>query len=482
MQPVHRSCCNSKSGKITKENCCFDCIHCYTYQLLERIHPSKSSQKRRLDIFEKIENIFKKHEIKCYLFGSVGLKTYLPDGDIDIALDLGDKNPSIVCKILEQEMKEHNIEEITFINAEVKLVKCKFEGMSIDMTINQIGGVITLQFLNEVDKIFGHDHLLKKCLILLKAWSYYEAHILGGHIGMLSTYSITTMLINIMNFKDIINLNPIEILNYFFEYYRNFDFSKPIQIETTNESIITDEFLNKWRLISEDAPFFKQKYLNIIDPLRPKNNIGKSVSNFHFHRIKQTFKKGNEDLNNILNEKDISNLLSHFFKNTWEQYKGDYHLYTSKITSPRELIHLESDLKFSKIKSNQVTGIGSGSIGSTNTMNNIMGSPIVNPIMNNKTKINSTNNTIINTTTLENALKNLKIENDKFKNKKYNGTKVHNGPSTNTINNTTNNHSTKKERNFKKKSLKSFEKLENSNHQNLNKTQIIVNEKSKEEK
>jgi len=51
------------------------------------------------------------------------------------------------------------------------------------MTINQIGGVVTLQFLNEIDNIFGHDHLFKKCLILLKAWSYYEAHILGGHSG-----------------------------------------------------------------------------------------------------------------------------------------------------------------------------------------------------------------------------------------------------------------------------------------------------------
>ena len=168
---------------------------------------------------------------------------------------------------------------------------------------------------------------------------------------MLSTYSITTMLINVMNLKEEnINLSPIEILNFFFEYYCSFDFSKPIQIETTNNSIIKEEFLKKWRLISEDAPFFKQKYLNIIDPLRPKNNIGKCVSNFNFHRIRQTFKKGFEDLRNILNEnEDISSLLSKFFKNTWEQYKGDYHLYTSKITSPRELIHLESDLKFSKI-------------------------------------------------------------------------------------------------------------------------------------
>jgi len=64
LQPIHRSCCNSKTGKITKQKACFDCIHCYTYQLLERIHPSKSSQKRRLDIFEIIEKIFKKHGIK----------------------------------------------------------------------------------------------------------------------------------------------------------------------------------------------------------------------------------------------------------------------------------------------------------------------------------------------------------------------------------------------------------------------------------
>jgi hypothetical protein len=53
------------------------------------------------------------------LFGSVGLRTYLPDGDIDIALELGDKNPEIVCHILEKESKNYKIEKINFINAEV---------------------------------------------------------------------------------------------------------------------------------------------------------------------------------------------------------------------------------------------------------------------------------------------------------------------------------------------------------------------------
>jgi hypothetical protein len=223
----------------------------------------------------------------------------------------------------------------------VNLVKCIFEGYRIDITINQLGGVVSLQFLNEVDKIFGQKHLFKKSLLLLKSWCFYESHILGSNLGMLSTYSVTTMLIHTMNIKNDFE-HPIENLNFFLEYYSNYDFTKPVQIEMKENSSLK-ELLEKWRLQAKDVPFFKQKYMNIVDPLRPNNNLGKSVSNYQFHRIKQTFKKGFTELSAILSGKSqISSLLTEFFKNTWKEFKGDKYLYSSKYSAPRELAKLES--------------------------------------------------------------------------------------------------------------------------------------------
>jgi hypothetical protein len=222
------------------------------------------------------------------------------------------------------------------------LVKCLFQGYRIDITINQLGGVVSLQFLNEVDKIFGKKNLFKKSLLLLKSWCFYESHILGSNLGMLSTYSVTTMLIHTMSIQSDVD-HPIEILNFFLEYYSKYDFTKPVQIETKENSSLK-VLLEKWRLQAKDVPFFKQKYMNIVDPLRPNNNLGKSVSNYQFHRIKLTFKKGFTDLSAILNGKcQISSLLTDFFKNTWKEFKGDKNLYSSKHNSaPRELAKLDS--------------------------------------------------------------------------------------------------------------------------------------------
>jgi DNA polymerase sigma len=63
--PIHKNNCSTqKLGQVLKQKSCFDCPHCFSYQLLERIHPSKSSHKRRLEIFETIEKIFKTYGIK----------------------------------------------------------------------------------------------------------------------------------------------------------------------------------------------------------------------------------------------------------------------------------------------------------------------------------------------------------------------------------------------------------------------------------
>ncbi|KAF0900285.1 hypothetical protein E2562_030053, partial [Oryza meyeriana var. granulata] len=88
-------------------------------------------------------------------FGSVPLKSYLPDGDVDITV-LGNTALHGTCisdvhNILESEEQDSDaeleIKGVQFINAEVKLIKCVIENIVVDISFNQIGGVSTLCFL-----------------------------------------------------------------------------------------------------------------------------------------------------------------------------------------------------------------------------------------------------------------------------------------------------------------------------------------------
>lgn len=70
------------------------------------------------------------------------------------------------------------IRNIEFVNARTKLAHCLVNNISIDITVNQIGSVITITFLEEVDRFIGYNHLFKRSLILIKVC------ILLGHIDI----------------------------------------------------------------------------------------------------------------------------------------------------------------------------------------------------------------------------------------------------------------------------------------------------------
>lgn len=119
-------------------------------------------------------------------FGSGPLKTYLPESDIDITIlftshFLKDEKLSTECRIsskeliqlkeeLEKYSEEYVIEEVTFINAAVKLIKLYCDGIPIDISFNQIGGICTFNYLETVDGIVSKQHLFKKAILLIKAW------------------------------------------------------------------------------------------------------------------------------------------------------------------------------------------------------------------------------------------------------------------------------------------------------------------------
>jgi hypothetical protein len=50
----------------------------------------------------------------------------------------------------------------------VKLLKCLVDGIVVDVSFNQLGGLFTLNFLEEVDLAIGGDHIFKRAIILVR--------------------------------------------------------------------------------------------------------------------------------------------------------------------------------------------------------------------------------------------------------------------------------------------------------------------------
>jgi hypothetical protein len=146
-------------------------------------------------------------EISFAVYGSVPLKTYLPDGDIDIALfqssgppvqgvwqeivvsSLAHRrdNPSptsltITCiDVIEAEVCEISRDagpvfthprfpcsHCLWLFLQVKLVKCIVDGLIVDISFNTFNGLCTLAFLEDVDRKIGLNHLFKRSIILVR--------------------------------------------------------------------------------------------------------------------------------------------------------------------------------------------------------------------------------------------------------------------------------------------------------------------------
>ncbi|XP_062173239.1 uncharacterized protein LOC133878671 [Alnus glutinosa] len=263
---------------------------------------------------------------KVLPYGSVPLKTYLPDGDIDLtAVSCPNIENSLVSDVLAVLRREEHNEAPPY---EVKDVHC------IDA---------------EVDRLVGKDHLFKRSIILIKAWCYYESRILGAHHGLISTYALETLVLYIFHlFHSSLN-EPLAVLYRFLDYFSKFDWEKycislsgpvcrsslpEIRVEIPENGgdhlLLSKEFLRSCfemfsvlpRGLETNSRAFPQKHLNIIDPLKENNNLGRSINRGNFYRIRSALKYGACKLGGILllPRERIANELKMFFSNTLDRH------------------------------------------------------------------------------------------------------------------------------------------------------------------
>ncbi|XVF41223.1 hypothetical protein PTKIN_Ptkin01aG0263300 [Pterospermum kingtungense] len=305
-----------------------------TQEILCIIQPSLVSEERRKSIIGYFQRLIKGfYGIEVFPFGSVPLKTFLPDGDIDMTAlchqNVEETLARYICSILEDEQKdtEFLVQDVQYIPAQVKIVKCTVNNIPVDISFNQIAGLSALCFLEQVDQLFGKDHLFKRSVILIKAWCYYESRILGAHHGLISTYALEILILYIINIFHSSLCGPLAVLYKFLDYYSTFDWANycicitgPVSLSSLSavvaetlenhgeEPLLSQDFLRHYREIfsipgqslemgAHDLPV---KHFNIMDPLKENNNLGRSVSKGNFHRIKCALSYGAQTLGEIL--------------------------------------------------------------------------------------------------------------------------------------------------------------------------------------
>ncbi|CAM0152456.1 unnamed protein product [Urochloa decumbens] len=326
-----------------------------TLSVVHKIQPTVSSEYLRAAVIDYVQRLFRFHAgYQVFPFGSVPLKTYLPDGDIDLTAfgtAISDENlANEVCAILQAEGRrkdsEFEVKDVQYINAaEVKLVKCLVQNIVVDISVNQIGGLCTLCFLEKVDQNFGKKHLFKRSIMLIKDWCYYESRILGAHHGLISTYALEILVLYIFHIFHKTLDGPLAVLYRFLDYYSKFDWDNkgislfgPVSLSSLPDLVTDpadphdDGFLPREDFLKEcaeafsvppknsekDAQVFTRKFLNIVDPLKKNNNLGRSVSKGNFYRIRSAFDFGARKLGKILQVPACSTVdeVNQFFRNT----------------------------------------------------------------------------------------------------------------------------------------------------------------------
>ncbi|GJN30679.1 hypothetical protein PR202_gb19006 [Eleusine coracana subsp. coracana] len=266
-----------------------------TAELISCIQPNEHSEGRRLAVYHYVQRIIASC-LSCpvFTFGSVPLKTYLPDGDIDVTAvghseELKEIWANLVRDALEREEKNENAEfhvkEVQYIQAEVKIIKCLVENIVVDISYNQVGGLCTLCFLEQVLfrflEFFSNFDWEKFCLSL------------SGPVPISSLPDITAEPPRMDSGKLLLS-----------KAFLDFCSSMYGVVPHTQES--------------QGQPFVS-KHFNVIDPLRTGNNLGRSVSKGNFFRIRNAFAFGAKSLGKLLecSKENLTAQLNQFFANTW---------------------------------------------------------------------------------------------------------------------------------------------------------------------
>ncbi|KAL0896636.1 hypothetical protein Bca101_080597 [Brassica carinata] len=259
-------------------------------EILNTIQPVFISYRSRNEIIDYLQTIVKDRlGLEVFNFGSVPLKIYLPDGDIDLTIltprDKEEDLAKTLCSMLEAEDGEFDfhVTDVQYIQAQVKVIKCKIINIDVDISFNQMAGLSALCFLEQVDQIFWRDHMVKRSIFLVKAWCYYESRILGANIGLISTYALAVLVLHIINISYSSLFGPLAVSN------NCITINGPVLISSLPDMTKTEhhEIVLNENFLRECMELYS-------------NNLGRSVTQGNVQRLKHAFTLGARKLKDIL--------------------------------------------------------------------------------------------------------------------------------------------------------------------------------------
>lgn len=224
--------------------------------------------------------------------------------------------------------------------------------------------------MNYLDKIIGQNHLLKRSIILLKAWFTYEGSFLGSYAACMATYALYALVIYLFNYYHKELRTPMDVFRKFFLIFGSFDWESyhltiygPVKacnfyerLKECNmdlDRLVMLEKMQNYETMNKDLLFsphefeqmmikfsgvrlcevnamnlamkkcINQKFINIIDPTFTKNNLGRSISKINYSRIKYGLKSQQQKIGHVYKNysQDGVTLFTHLismFKNTFE--------------------------------------------------------------------------------------------------------------------------------------------------------------------
>ena len=280
--------------------------------ILNKLGPNSETENIRSEVLEKITTIINdilQKDMVDYItyvipYGSYPFKTYLKDADIDITIcfkskksnkmiiDIPIKTIDATMSKLKEEMENKNkdlekdlITDIKIIMADIRLLKCNIDNINIDITINNFAGLYKIIFINSIEEQIKHKHkilqsykdtsysdnkgnLFRRTFLLIKAWFFYEGHLMGSNVGLMATYTLEILVIYIFNFYYYEINNEFEGFVKFFEIISEFDWDNKIislygafskydfykKLEDYNKFIQKEEVEGKKNVVNE--PFW----------------------------------------------------------------------------------------------------------------------------------------------------------------------------------------------------------------------------------
>lgn len=288
-------------------------------QLLAQLSPTVSSQRDRMDILHLLRRNIDKclGHLRPFVanYGSFPLQTYLPCGDLDLTIILASpQRDEDLLRTVRNQMEfvaqirpQYDIKAFCEVNAEVKVLKFVVKGVPVDISVNQVGGLLTLRLFELVDSLTA-DHLFKRALLVTKAWATYESRIAGSQYGLLASYALGVLVICTLNSCPASRTSPIQVLIHMIRTLSDIDWEE--SVITCYGVMRVQDYMQGDRLgrmreqkglfcakelelageLEQGCRAFQRKYVNLADPMKPDNNLGRSVSRGNAERLKLAFK------------------------------------------------------------------------------------------------------------------------------------------------------------------------------------------------